>query len=141
MKMLGFTLLTQSGFDKILFVMTVVIIVIIYYSLNVPKNYVPDAVKGMTSIIGILTGFTAILLQNKISNTDNPEKKKWLHHKLLTTGIFLVFQCFLLFISYALLTRDNLFEALRWITISLMSSFMMFLRAMVISALEEEQMK
>ena len=114
---------------------------IFYYCLNLPKNYVPDAINGMTSIIGILTGFTAILLQNKISNTDNPEKKKWLNKKLLTTGFLLILQCYSLFISYALLTRDNTFEAFRWINISLVSSLMMFSRAIIISSLEDEQMK
>jgi len=106
-----------------------------------PKSldYVPDAVKGLTSLGGVLVGFIGFCLTYFYSNVGDMMIRKWLQGRLIFVVLFIgVGLVFIMNSYHDMVLYDNLAGSYKTILIGIVIIIALFLNTTILLAVEEE---
>lgn len=105
-----------------------------------PKSleYIPDAVRGLTTLASILVGFIGFFTTHSITTTENMEFKKWLRGRVIYTTTIIAFGLLFLAIAYVNLADGNLVSSYKWMMVSLVIIIVLFLDTITPFMFEEE---
>jgi amino acid transporter len=105
-----------------------------------PKNleYVPDAIKGLTTLASILVGFTGFSMTYTISIIKEEETKKWLKQRTGVATILIGIGLLILIMAYGELVNGDLSASYYMTFISLGIILLLFLDTILLLRLLTE---
>ena len=103
-------------------------------------EYVSDAVRGESTVAGILVGFTGFCVTYMVSTAEDIETKKWLKKRagitVLLTGIGLLF----IIMGFTnLVYEDDLLVSYKWVRTGLTIIVLLFIDTSLLIPLSEEE--
>jgi len=102
--------------------------IIVAIAAQPPKSpeYVPDAIKGLTTLASILVGFTWFCMSYMISTTKEEEMKQWLKRRAMYVIFFIMISLLILAGAYTDLVNGNLAESFKTMQVSLIIISLLF---------------
>jgi hypothetical protein len=101
-------------------------------------NNVPLVMEGLTSIAGILAGFSTFILSYKLQVSEDRALKKWLQDRIAITVFFLFFTFFPIISSYRELVDNNYGNSFKLLVMGVLLTLVLFLRTFAIISVEKE---
>lgn len=99
-----------------------------------PKNleYIPDVIRGLTTLASILVAFTGFYLSYAVSTAEEEETKKWLKRRTAYITVFIGIALLILISAYGDLVHGTLFNALKTMYMSVFIIAFLFLDTIIV---------
>lgn len=124
--------------EIILLIVAIVLIVIVARYLPLPdtSEYIPDAVKGLTTVISVLAGFTGFCLTFSITSTRDEETRKFVKKRVPILGFFILIGLLSLCGAYGSLIWGDLFESYRIVVSIAIATVWIFFESILLLMVE-----
>ena len=124
--------------DTILSIIGLVLSILIAYTPFVIKlDYVPDAVRGLTTLTSILAGLISFLINYALLTTKDEEIAKELRKRLVGTVFVIALGLYFVFLSYISLVEGDLVLSYKTILIGCLIMSLLFIDTSLVSVLEK----
>ena len=101
-------------------------------------DYVPDAVKGLTSLSGVLVGFIGFCVTYFYSNIESKKIKKWLMSRIIAFVLIIGIGLMFIMNSYQeMVLFDNLVASYKWVWSGSVILIILFLNTTILFSVEE----
>ena len=98
----------------ILFAALILFSILTPYTFPIQTKYVPNALDGLTTVLGILLGFSGFLLEHTYnSNKTNKKFKDWFQWRLMLSFLIVSLGLTCVSISYTMLVGGQLIPSWR----------------------------